>query len=82
VHDREAVGIGIVADIVKAQPVALRLRRVMDEGKVLLVNLAKGKIGEDTASLLGAFLVARLGRTSLRRADTGEADGRDFYEGP
>jgi hypothetical protein len=48
-------------------------------GKILLVNLAKGKIGEDTASLLGAFLVARLGRTALRRADRGEADRRDFY---
>jgi type IV secretory pathway TraG/TraD family ATPase VirD4 len=57
----------------------LDLRRVMDEGKILLVNLAKGKIGEDTASLLGAFLVARLGRTALRRADTPESQRRDFY---
>jgi hypothetical protein len=51
----------------------------MDEGKILLVNLAKGKIGEDTASLLGALLVACLGRAALRRADTKEADRRDFY---
>lgn len=57
----------------------LDLRNAMDEGKILLVNLAKGKIGEDTASLLGALLVARLGRTALRRADTLEPARRDFY---
>jgi hypothetical protein len=51
----------------------------MDERKILLVNLAKGKIGEDTASLLGAFLVAHLGRTALRRTDTIEAKRPDFY---
>jgi hypothetical protein len=58
---------------------SLDLRRIMDGGKILLVNLAKGKIGEDTSSLLGAFLVARLGRTALRRADTPETERRDFY---
>jgi DNA helicase HerA-like ATPase len=58
---------------------AIDLRQVMDEGKILLVNLAKGKIGEDTASLLGSFLVARLGRSALRRADIPESDRRDFH---
>lgn len=57
----------------------LDLRKALDEGKIVLVNLAKGKIGEDTASLLGALLVARLGRTALRRADTLEPARRDFY---
>lgn len=57
----------------------LNLRQVMDTGKILVVNLAKGRIGEDTASLLGAFMVARLGRTALRRADTPEPARRDFY---
>ncbi len=56
----------------------LDLRAIMDGGKILLVNLAKGKIGEDTASLLGAFMVARLGRTALRRADIPESNRRDF----
>jgi hypothetical protein len=63
-----------------AQPKsALDLRRVMDEGKILLVNLAKGKIGEDTASLLGALLVSRIGLTALSRADVLESARRDFY---
>lgn len=37
---------------------AFDLRRMMDEGKILLVNLAKGRIGEDVAALLGAMLVS------------------------
>jgi hypothetical protein len=44
------------------------LRRVMDGSKILLVNLAKGKIGEDAASLLGAMVVSRIGLAALGRA--------------
>jgi hypothetical protein len=55
------------------------LRQVMDQGKVLLVNLAKGKIGADTAALLGALLVARVGLAAVSRADLAEAKRRDFY---
>jgi energy-coupling factor transporter ATP-binding protein EcfA2 len=69
----------LLCRILTAQDSTFDLRLVMDEGKVLIANLAKGKIGEDTATLLGAFLVARLGRTALRRADTPEHRRRDFY---
>jgi len=55
------------------------LRDVMDSGKILLVNLAKGKIGEDTAALLGALLVSQLGLTALSRANVPEEERRDFY---
>ena len=58
---------------------AFDLRRVMDEGRILLVNLAKGKIGGDTAALLGALLVSRIGLTALSRADMPENERRDFY---
>src|SRR5437867_1594879 len=51
----------------------------MDEGKMLLVDLAKGKIGEDAASLLGAMLVSRIGLTALSRAEIPETERRDFY---
>lgn len=57
----------------------LDLRTIMDTGKILLVNLAKGKAGEDTAALLGALLVAKLGRVALRRADTPEEQRLDFH---
>ena len=58
---------------------SLDLRNIMDSGKILLVNLAKGKVGEDTATLLGALLVAKLGRAALRRADMPEHERRDFH---
>jgi hypothetical protein len=55
------------------------LRRVMDERKILLGNLAKGKIGEDAATLLGALLVASLGVAALSRAEQTESKRRDFF---
>ncbi|HET8548424.1 MAG TPA: type IV secretion system DNA-binding domain-containing protein [Bryobacteraceae bacterium] len=54
-------------------------RQVMDSGGILLVNLAKGRIGEDAAALLGALLVSRIGVTALSRAEIPEQDRRDFY---
>lgn len=47
----------------------LRLRRIMDEGKILIVNLAKGKLGEDTAGLFGALLVTTIGLAAFSRSD-------------
>ncbi|MDT7540579.1 MAG: hypothetical protein QOE33_483 [Acidobacteriota bacterium] len=58
---------------------AFRLRTVMDEGKILLVNLPKGKIGADTSALLGSLMVSRLGLAALSRADRPEEERRDFY---
>ena len=55
------------------------LRQIMDEGKLLLVNLAKGKIGEDTAALLGAMLVASIGFAAFTRAEVPERSRRDFW---
>jgi TraM recognition site of TraD and TraG len=58
---------------------AFNLRSLMDEGRILLVNLAKGKIGEDVAALLGALLVSRIGLTGLSRTDVPELSRKDFY---
>src|SRR5438552_3442503 len=69
----------ILRNIVGQPKSGFDLRRVMDEGKILLVNLAKGKIGEDTSSLLGAMLVTKIGLAALSRAELPEADRRDFY---
>ena len=54
-------------------------RKIMEEGKILLVNLSKGKIGEDSASLLGAMLIAKIGLTALGRQDIPEEERKDFY---
>lgn len=55
------------------------LRFLMDEGKILLVNLAKGKIGEGPASLLGSLLVSHIALAGLQRADAQEEKRRDFF---
>jgi hypothetical protein len=58
---------------------SFRLRQVMDQRKILLVNLAKGIIGEDTAALLGALIVARFGLAALSRADLPEQERQDYF---
>lgn len=55
------------------------LRRIMDEGKILVVNLAKGRLGEGPAALLGSLLVSHLSLTAMERADRPHVDRRDFY---
>jgi type IV secretory pathway TraG/TraD family ATPase VirD4 len=57
----------------------LHIRRIMDQGQVLLVNLAKGHIGEDSSSLLGGLLVTTIGLAAFSRADTPPAERRDFF---
>jgi len=57
----------------------VNLRQMMDSGSVLLVNLAKGKIGEDASSLMGSLLVSQIGAAGLSRADVPEGTRRDFY---
>jgi hypothetical protein len=54
-------------------------RRIMDEKKVLLVNLAKGKTGEINSSLLGMIIVSKLQMAALSRADLPESERHDFY---
>lgn len=51
----------------------------MDEGKILIVNLAKGKIGEDNCALLGAMLVGTIQLAALSRANLPEGKRRAFY---
>lgn len=56
----------------------LTLRKIMDEGKILLVNLAKGSIGEDTSNLLGSLLISRFDLAALSRANIPEAERTDY----
>jgi len=57
----------------------LHLRALMDQGKILLVNLSKGKIGQDSSSLLGGLIMTSLGLAAYSRADTPEKDRRAFF---
>ncbi len=69
----------ILKEIVSQPKSSFNLREIMDSGKILLVNLSKGKIGEDSASLLGAMLIAKMGLSALSRQDTEEEKRKDFY---
>ncbi|HYC83525.1 MAG TPA: type IV secretory system conjugative DNA transfer family protein, partial [Candidatus Paceibacterota bacterium] len=62
------------------QPVsAFNFRKAMDEGKILLVNLSKGRIGDLNASLLGMIVTGRLLMSALSRVDIPENERKDFY---
>ena len=69
----------LLSRILTAPKQDLHIRQLMDEGRVLLVNLAKGRIGEDSASLLGGLLVTTLGLAGYSRADAPPQSRRDFF---
>ena len=54
-------------------------RNCMDEGKILLINLAKGKIGEENSNFLGLVLVPKILVAAMSRQDIPEEQRRDFY---
>lgn len=54
-------------------------RDIMDSGKILLVDLSLGRIGEDNAALLGSMIITKIQLAAMARADTEEEDRRDFY---
>ncbi|MDQ0466221.1 energy-coupling factor transporter ATP-binding protein EcfA2 [Caulobacter ginsengisoli] len=57
----------------------LRFRSLMDEGAVLLVNLSKGQLGEDSATTLGGLLVSTIGLAALSRAEVPAQERRPFF---
>lgn len=69
----------ILSRILSQPRSSFNVRDVMDGSKILLVNLAKGAIGEDSAMLLGSLLVNQFGIAALSRTDIPEEGRRDFY---
>lgn len=69
----------VVRNIIAQPTSSFNLRSVMDEGKVLLVNLSKGSIGADNSSFLGSVLVNQLLLAALSRRDVPPANRRPFY---
>jgi type IV secretory pathway TraG/TraD family ATPase VirD4 len=70
---------GMIRNIVGQPKSSFNFRQVMDEGKILLVNLSKGRVGEMNAKLLGLILVSKLQMAALSRADMRESERKDFY---
>lgn len=59
----------IIRNIIGQPKSTFNIRKIMDEGKILIVNLSKGLIGEDNASILGAFLVTKIQLAAMSRSD-------------
>jgi hypothetical protein len=69
----------LMRNIIGQSNSAFDFRKVMDEGKILLINLAKGKVGEENSNFLGLILVPRILISAMSRQDMPEEKRRDFY---
>ena len=69
----------LIRNIVGQVRSKLNLRQAMDQGKILVMNLSKGRIGEDASALLGAMMITKIQMASMSRIDIPEDERRDFY---
>lgn len=70
----------IIRNIIGQPKSSFNIRKIMDEGKILVVNLSKGLIGEDNAAILGSFLVTKVQLAAMSRSDIPDVkDRRPFY---
>jgi hypothetical protein len=70
----------VIRNIIGQPKSTFNIREIMDQGKILIVNLSKGLIGEDNASILGAFLVTKIQLAAMSRSDIAKIeDRRPFY---
>jgi Helicase HerA, central domain len=69
----------LLRNIVGQTRSTLDLRRVMDDGKVLIVNVGKGRVGDDASALLGSLLVTAIQLAAMARADTPADRRKDFF---
>jgi hypothetical protein len=70
----------VIRNIIGQPKSTFNIREIMDEGKILIVNLSKGLVGEDNASILGAFLVTKIQLAAMSRSDIPKIeDRRPFY---
>lgn len=58
---------------------SINLQEIMDEGKILILNLSQGKLGEDNAALLGAMVITQIQLAAMNRSFQKEESRRDFF---
>ncbi|MBU1037007.1 type IV secretion system DNA-binding domain-containing protein [Patescibacteria group bacterium] len=58
---------------------SIDIRKIMDEKKILILNLSKGRIGEDNSSLLGSMIVTKIQLATMSRVEIPEKERNDFY---
>lgn len=69
----------LIRNIVGQTKSAFDVRRAMDEEKILIMNLSKGRIGEDNSALLGAMMITKIQLAAMSRVDIDESERKDFY---
>ena len=70
----------IIRNIIGQPKSTFNIREIMDDGKILVVNLSKGLLGEDNSGILGAFLVTKIQLAAMSRSDIPKIeDRRPFY---
>ncbi|RJQ38797.1 DUF87 domain-containing protein [Candidatus Microgenomates bacterium] len=68
-----------IRNIIKNPKSSIDLQKIMDEGKILLLNLSQGRLGEDNAALLGAMIITKLQLAAMNRVNQQEEERKDFY---
>jgi len=69
----------IIRNIIGQVKSSINMRELMDQGKILIVNLSKGKVGEDNSRLIGAMIITKLQIAAMSRVDIPENQRKDFY---
>src|SRR3989339_149395 len=69
----------IIRNIVGQVKSTIDMREIMDGQKIFIMNLAKGRIGEDASALLGGMLITRIQLAAMGRVDIPEKERKDFY---
>ncbi len=69
----------IIRNIVGQPKSTIDLRDIMDNRKILILNLSKGKIGEDASALLGAMMITKIQLAAMSRVDVPENERQDFF---
>ena len=69
----------VIRNLVAQVKSTIDVRGIMDSGKIFIMNLSKGRIGEDNSRLLGGMLITKLQLAAMERVDTPEKDRRDFF---
>ncbi len=69
----------VIRNIVGQPKSTIDLREIMDNQKILLLNLSKGRVGEDNSGLLGAMMITKMQLSAMSRIDTPESERKDFF---
>ncbi len=69
----------LIRNIVGQQKSTIVPRKIMDERKIFIINLAKGRVGEDASRLIGGMLITKMQLAAMERVDIPEPDRQDFY---